>query len=562
MGGELSRPIVVTPLYVGGRAVTIGGHIAGAFVEIYRYDEHGTLDPTPIGDRDAPNAEWFNVRVPELGLRDRIFAKQTLLDTGEDSDNASFAQAVEVQGFPAGGLRAPLIDPPIYNCGKAVKVYNIVNGAWVTVYVREVGTTNGWDRAASAPNGCSRAKFNFRDPVKEDTEYMAIQRFPDIDSPESNIEPVVPYPEEHLPPPTILGQSREGQVFLPECAPSFKVAGTEPGATLTVYREGDPNPIAVVEGVDEGVTNVEVEHPPGLVRDWEVYAVQELCGPDRSEESERAIVMGIEDYLNEFTPVIVPSLESGGDTLTVQGAHESTIRIIADGEVIGIATCYGTTEVQLDEHIEEYGADEFLPTQSFMCNGEEITGEGEPVPRDVLLASEPLDVEERNQVLDAHNDCREVFRNEVGLTPAQCPDLVWSDELAHWAQLYATYLAVEEPVPIHHSDRHTQRGDPRDGENIAWSLGTVASFAAFIESEWCEGEGGLYFDDGQPPIEEVEEGEERNWMVWGHYTQVVWSDTTAVGCGRARSARGTRYWVCQYRVGGNRIGQWPHGRPP
>jgi len=49
-----------------------------------------------------------------------------------------------------------------------------------------------------------------------------------------------------------------------------------------------------------------------------------------------------------------------------------------------------------------------------------------------------------------------------------------------------------------------------------------------------------------------------NWSDVGHYTQVIWKNTTEVGCGVARSNQG-EIWVCNYNPPGNYQGQNPLG---
>ncbi|GJP63317.1 hypothetical protein CLOP_g20389 [Closterium sp. NIES-67] len=43
----------------------------------------------------------------------------------------------------------------------------------------------------------------------------------------------------------------------------------------------------------------------------------------------------------------------------------------------------------------------------------------------------------------------------------------------------------------------------------------------------------------------------------GHYTQVVWRDTTHVGCASAQCPDGSSMWVCDYSPPGNFIGSIP-----
>ena len=46
----------------------------------------------------------------------------------------------------------------------------------------------------------------------------------------------------------------------------------------------------------------------------------------------------------------------------------------------------------------------------------------------------------------------------------------------------------------------------------------------------------------------------------GHYTQIVWKNTTKVGCGIANSLtdRGGEWVVCRYSPPGNYVGQKPY----
>ena len=130
-------------------------------------------------------------------------------------------------------------------------------------------------------------------------------------------------------------------------------------------------------------------------------------------------------------------------------------------------------------------------------------------------------------MLEAHN----AIRARVGVPP-----LVWSDQLAEVAQDWANHLIATGGL--------SHRPNNRYGENIyTISGGTATPFEVVdlwakeargydIRSNTCSG-------------------------VCGHYTQIVWSKTRAVGCAVADAPR-REIWVCNYDPPGNVIGYRPY----
>ena len=125
------------------------------------------------------------------------------------------------------------------------------------------------------------------------------------------------------------------------------------------------------------------------------------------------------------------------------------------------------------------------------------------------------------------------------------PALQWDPQLAAGATEWATYLA--ESDKFEHSPDAPNR--PREGENI-WG-GTKGAFVpeAMVHlwlTEKVDFVGGVFPRNSRSGrVQDV-----------SHYTQLIWKETTHVGCGIARGAS-DEILVCRYRQPGNIIGQRP-----
>lgn len=148
-------------------------------------------------------------------------------------------------------------------------------------------------------------------------------------------------------------------------------------------------------------------------------------------------------------------------------------------------------------------------------NGGEETSEG--------IADEVI-----AEILTAHN----AYRSDVGIS-----DLTWSDELEASAQAWADQLGQD--CQLVHSGGEF-------GENI-W-IGTTN---AFTPTDVVDAWGGE-IDDYNYEDNSCTEGKD-----CGHYTQIVWKNTTEVGCGTV-TCDGFDIWVCQYDPPGNFIGEKPY----
>lgn len=118
----------------------------------------------------------------------------------------------------------------------------------------------------------------------------------------------------------------------------------------------------------------------------------------------------------------------------------------------------------------------------------------------------------QKQLVDAHN----AVRSECGQSP-----IVWNDELANQAAGYTAQC------------NYGHSGMDGVGENIAEGSGSAGSADGLCKLWSDEKNGG---------------------SDTGHYTQMVWKDTTDLGCGY-QSCGGMQFLVCQYWPAGNVIGE-------
>lgn len=128
---------------------------------------------------------------------------------------------------------------------------------------------------------------------------------------------------------------------------------------------------------------------------------------------------------------------------------------------------------------------------------------------------------------DAHN----AVRAKVGVPP-----VVWSASLADVAQDWANHLIATGGLVHRPNDSY--------GENLYAISGGTASPAQVVEYWAGEARG---YDIRTNTCSGV----------CGHYTQVVWSKTRAVGCAVAADRR-REVWVCNYDPPGNVVGYRPY----
>lgn len=130
------------------------------------------------------------------------------------------------------------------------------------------------------------------------------------------------------------------------------------------------------------------------------------------------------------------------------------------------------------------------------------------------------------EILKAHNR----YRTELNIPP-----LTWSDKLAKNAQSWANRLAAERRM--YHSS------GTGEGENLWMGTSGKYSLTQMVDIWGREKE---FYKDGTFPNVSTS----GNWSHVGHYTQVIWRNTAAVGCAKSTGG-GYDYFVCRYAPPGN-----------
>lgn len=149
--------------------------------------------------------------------------------------------------------------------------------------------------------------------------------------------------------------------------------------------------------------------------------------------------------------------------------------------------------------------------------------------------------------LNAHNH----VRAKHGLQP-----LKWSDKLAAYSQEWADHLGRGKSCKMYH-----RSGSPPYGENLYISSPII----------WTENNKEVARERNQVNIKSVVKAwtDEEQWYNYktnscqpgrqcGHYTQVVWRETTEVGCAVKFCGDQSQNWVCSYNPPGNYTGKRPY----
>jgi len=133
-----------------------------------------------------------------------------------------------------------------------------------------------------------------------------------------------------------------------------------------------------------------------------------------------------------------------------------------------------------------------------------------------------------DKFVERHN----YYRQKLGIAAVK-----WNEELAEYAAQWAKRLALR--CELKHRSTHEY------GENIYYFSGKADEFQ--VVDYWAEEE--KYFNH-KKPIYDKKRGK-----LYGHYSQVIWANSTDIGAAAYQCKNGGQIWVCNYNPPGNWIGK-------
>lgn len=155
-----------------------------------------------------------------------------------------------------------------------------------------------------------------------------------------------------------------------------------------------------------------------------------------------------------------------------------------------------------------------------------------PGPTYAYVPADQLPLLLRRSMLDTQNAARAA----VGVPP-----LSWNEKLAADAHEYAAALARAGAL------QHATHREASWGENLWMGTHRAYSFDR-MAARWLDGRK-HFVNQAAPAFSRT-----GNFADVGHYTQIVWRDSTTVGCGTSTDGRHD-YLVCRYAPAGNVIGR-------
>ena len=149
-----------------------------------------------------------------------------------------------------------------------------------------------------------------------------------------------------------------------------------------------------------------------------------------------------------------------------------------------------------------------------------------------------------------------VYEHNLVRKPFNLKALKWSSKLADYALTWANYLAKNNNCKMKHRPR-SGKYKQKYGENLYWASAVMWSNgkreiakknSGHVVRSWASEVSDYNYRDNSC----------KRGKMCGHYTQIVWSTTTEVGCAMVVCGDKSQLWVCNYNPPGNYRGVKPY----
>lgn len=334
----LSPPIVVGPLYQCAPNVAVRGFIIHAEIDV-------RVDGVIVLTREGLNPDGQQFSLPDrLQANQAVDARQRYDGAESDWSNVETAKDHTIE-FPAGPPRPEINPPPLYECGAATAVSNLLNGCkvWLTADGADVG---GQDGAGAWQSVHVNPDFGLGQDV------IAFASLCDDASPPSRTEVTQTGPQPLSTPG--FGDDYDG-------GERIAVTNLAHGARFTVWRDG-----AVVGTYRSSTSSAAIRLTPAMVDGEFLEAEQTLCAGDPASPKGNTTVQPCADLP---APKVEP-IQAGDDVVhIVEMALGARIKVFVNGVETGDG---GGHEIQLEDPIPD-GATVYVQQILGSCVGQTVT---------------------------------------------------------------------------------------------------------------------------------------------------------------------------------------------
>ena len=328
----ISPPTLQYPIYACATSVVVKDFLPGAKLEVFVDG-----DPTPIGSTVSWLSSGQNIDVSIAFIAGQVVTARQTFDRQSSrrphhGATSSLSNAVPVtshrEDYPS-GLPQPRLGPtPLYQCGRAVGIGDVLPGAWVRVFAENPANGGGFDPPVQVGSVSDFAYTVVSPAFIRGARIWAESGICTDISPRSDT--VIVQPEPATIPKPSLAPVHEGTNMVTVWGPGGNGDPPVNGATLDIFADNRPPGSERVGGQPTPGGGQQVFIDPAAAPGAHYTAMQALC--TKSDPSDPAEVVPCRD----LPPArIKPPLPGDTQVEVTEYVPGARILVFADGDEIG-----------------------------------------------------------------------------------------------------------------------------------------------------------------------------------------------------------------------------------